>query len=198
MSVPIHIRPLTLPDIPNLPDIRPTYQTETILQLVQRGTGIRSGWALVEVNTPYDKGGLYDFIPAVQADIRARFSDADQTFQRIAEDTQRGCLVGLLDVHIQTWNNTAFIWNLMIDHAYRRQGLGRRLWGEAVRFARQRGVRALTLETQNTNLAACRFYEAMGCALVGFNTLYYTNNPTKGEFALFWAFSQLFEADPAP
>jgi len=72
----------------------------------------------------------------------------------------------------------------MLDLDYRRQGIGQQLWQKAVSFARQNEARAIMVETQNTNVPACRFYEKVGCQLVGFNEAFYN----KGEIALFWAY----------
>ncbi len=190
----IELRSLQPEDIPNLTQIRPTYQSNTILVVEKSGSGIEIGWRLVEQSLPgpFDKATLYDFDEVAQAEIRARLARADDTYQRVAVNTSTGQLVGLLDVEIQGWNNTAFIWNLMIDLDYRGQGLGRRLWYRALEFARRAEVRAILIETQNTNVPACRFYERMGCQLVGLNEAYYTNKGQNEqpniEIALFWAY----------
>jgi ribosomal protein S18 acetylase RimI-like enzyme len=102
-----------------------------------------------------------------------------------------GRVVAVLDCELQHWNNVVLLWNLMVDESYRGQGIGRRLWERGLDFARQVGARALTLETQNTNIAACKFYQRMGCELIGINELLYMNDwrtAESGEFALFWAY----------
>jgi GNAT superfamily N-acetyltransferase len=186
----ITLRPLRLGDIPNLPQIRPTYTSQTILSMEKRGDGLEIGWQLVErtLPQPFDKGTLYDFDEVVQAAIRHRADRPDETYQRVAVDEETKRLVGLLDVEIQAWNNTALLWNLMIDLDYRGQGLGRRLWHRAVEFAQQSEVRAIMIETQNTNIPACKFYARMGCQLIGMNELFYTNDGQNTEIALFWAY----------
>lgn len=184
----INLRPLTPEDIPNLPQIRPTYKSSSILEVERSGTGLEIGWRLVErdLPQPFDKGTLYDFDEIAQAEIRARLERPDDTYQRVAESS--GLLVGFLDIELQSWNDTAFLWNLMIDLDYRGQGLGRRLWHRALDFARQSDVRAIMIETQNTNVPACRFYARMGCELIGINEVYYTNDGLATEVALFWAY----------
>ncbi len=190
----INLRPLRPADIANLPQIRPTYVSQTILHVEKNGSGLEVGWRVVEKDASFDKGALYDFDDTAQTQIRARLERPDDTYQRVAEDTTNGKLVGLLEVEIQTWNNTAVLTNLMIDLDYRRQGLGRRMWRRAVEFAQQSEVRAIMVETQNTNVAACKFYVQMGCQLVGLNEAYYTNdaNDTNSgqstEIALFWVY----------
>jgi ribosomal protein S18 acetylase RimI-like enzyme len=184
----INLRPLVSDDIPNLPQIRPTYKSSSILEVEKSGSGLEIGWKLVERNLPqpFDKGTLYDFDEIAQAETRARLERPDDTYQRVAESS--GQLVGLLDIELQPWNDTAFLWNLMIDLDYRGQGLGRRLWHRALDFARQSDVRAIMIETQNTNVPACKFYARMGCELVGINEAYYPHDGSVTEVALFWAY----------
>jgi ribosomal protein S18 acetylase RimI-like enzyme len=185
-DIEIALRPLTVGDLPNLPQIRPTYKTETIFVLEKDGVGCEIGWRLIERAHSFDKGTLYDFGPEQQAQIGERLARPDDTYQCAA--FSGGRLVGLLDVEIQHWNNTALLWNLMIDLDYRRQGLGRRFWHRALNFARQAGVRAIMIETQNTNVAACKFYAEMSCRLIGLNEVFYTNDGQASEVALFWAY----------
>ncbi|MFQ3534364.1 MAG: GNAT family N-acetyltransferase [Aggregatilineales bacterium] len=190
----IEIRPLTLEDIPRLPEIRPTYRTDTILTVERAGDGYSVSWQLSErrLAQPFDKGGLYDFTPQAQAGIRKRLERGTAAYQRVAV-LNGGRRVGLLDMTWEAWNETAYIWNLMIDLDFRRQGIGRRLWHLAVRAAREWNARAILLETQQTNIAACRFYARMGCRLVGLNEGLYAN-PSNApdapitEIALFWAY----------
>jgi ribosomal protein S18 acetylase RimI-like enzyme len=193
----ITVRPLTADDIANLPQIRPTYRSPSILAVERSGEGVEVGWRLVErtLPEPFDKGPVYDFSAHEQEEIRERLSRPEDTYQRVAE--HGGRLVALLEAEIHYWNNTVWLWNLMIDLAYRRQGLGRRLWRRAVDFAREAEVRAIMLETQNTNVAACRFYARMGCHLVGLNEAYYTNDGTASEVALFWLYPLLRRPGPA-
>jgi ribosomal protein S18 acetylase RimI-like enzyme len=190
----IEIRPLTLEDIPNLPEIRPTYRTDTILAVERSGQGYEVSWRLVErrLAQPFDKGGLYDFTPEQQAAIRERLKRGAAAYQRVAvlNGARR---VGLLAMAWQAWNETAFIWNLMVDLDFRRQGIGSRLWHLAVRAAQAWNARAITLETQQTNIAACRFYARMGCRLVGLDESLYGNvseapDAPITEIALFWAY----------
>jgi ribosomal protein S18 acetylase RimI-like enzyme len=184
----IEIRPLTEADVPRLAQIRPTYQSPTILTVERTGDALTRSWALVErvLQRPFDKGRLYDFDNTRQSEIRERLARPDDTYLRVAD--YEGLLVGMVDVELHDWNNTAYVWNLMVDLNYRRNGIGRRLWHRARDFAKQSGVRAIMVETQNTNPAACRFYERMGCELVGLHEAYYANPTETTEIALFWAY----------
>jgi GNAT superfamily N-acetyltransferase len=59
----------------------------------------------------------------------------------------------------------AVIWDLRVAPDLRRHGVGHALFAAAERWARARGCRRLEVETQNNNVAACRFYARQGCAL---------------------------------
>lgn len=181
----ITLRALSADDIPNLPQIRPTYRSATILQVDRVGSGFEVGWQLIEhaLDKPFDKGAGYDFTPEVQDIIRERLTRPDDVHQQVAETN--GKLVAFVEVELQAWNNTAALWNLMIDLSYRGQGLGRRLWYRALAFAKESDVRAIVIETQNTNVAACHFYAHMGCHLVGLHDSFYDGSD---ETALFWLY----------
>jgi GNAT superfamily N-acetyltransferase len=59
----------------------------------------------------------------------------------------------------------AAIVDLRVHPDWRGRGVGRALFLAATDWVRARGCRALLVETQDTNVAACRFYAAMGCGL---------------------------------
>jgi ribosomal protein S18 acetylase RimI-like enzyme len=185
---PPTIRPLTVRDIPRLVQIRPGFTSPTVLAVERTGDGIEAGWRLVERLLPesFDKGDGYDFDAGEQANIRRRMR-RDDGLHLVAE--RGGRLIGLLEVTPQEWNNTAWLWNLMIDRDTRGRGLGRTLFGRAVTWARRLGYRALVLETQTNNVPACKFYARLGCRLDGIRETYYSNNDlARGEVALFWVY----------
>ncbi len=179
---------MTEADVPRLAEIRPGFVSTTVLDVERLGGGIEAGWRLVErqLERPFDKGAGYDFDPAEQRNILGRLRRGDG-LHLVVE--QAGRLVGVLDVVPEEWNNTAWVWNLMLDHDVRRQGLGRELFTRAVDWARRQGYRALIFETQSNNVPACRFYAVMGCELEGIRTAYYTNDDlARREVALFWIY----------
>jgi streptothricin acetyltransferase len=76
----------------------------------------------------------------------------------VARDTSAlEMLEGLSDV--------ALLWDIRVAPFARRRGVGSALFDAVVTWARSRGCLQLTVETQNTNVAACRFYAREGCAL---------------------------------
>jgi len=65
-------------------------------------------------------------------------------------------------------------------------GLGTKLIDVAVQWTKNGGMPGLMLETQDTNLAACRFYQRCRFILGGVDTMLYQNFPNSDEKALFW------------
>jgi len=94
-----------------------------------------------------------------------------------------GVVYGYLDMSVQSWHLTAWVDNMAIATAYRRQGIGTILLNKAGEWARQRGLRRLMLEIQTKNHPAICFCQKNGFAFCGFNDRYYTNQ----DIALFFA-----------
>jgi ribosomal protein S18 acetylase RimI-like enzyme len=95
-------------------------------------------------------------------------------------------VAGQILVH-DNWNRFALVWDIAVDPAYRRRGIGSRLIAQAAGWAQQRGMPGLMLETQNINLPACRLYESCGFVLCGFDThLYRGVERDTREIALFY------------
>ncbi len=78
----------------------------------------------------------------------------------------------------------AVLWDLRVAPEWRRRGVGALLFEAAEGWARQRGCRRLKVETQNINVAACRFYARQGCALGAIHRFAYPELPE--EVQLLW------------
>ncbi len=61
--------------------------------------------------------------------------------------------------------SVAALWDLRVRASHRRRGVATALVGEAAGWARSKGCRRLMVETQNVNVAACRFYAGVGFEL---------------------------------
>ena len=59
----------------------------------------------------------------------------------------------------------AVLWDIRVVPPFRGRGVGRGLFDAAEAWAIAQGCRELKVETQNVNVAACRFYAALGCQL---------------------------------
>ncbi len=84
-------------------------------------------------------------------------------------------------------NNPAILWDLRVRPDYRSSGLGTQLFRKAVKIARGKNYKRLKVETQNTNVAACKFYVKQGCQLGEIHRFRYTGNlETEKEIMLAW------------
>jgi streptothricin acetyltransferase len=87
----------------------------------------------------------------------------------------------------RNWNHFALIDDIRVDPRFRRRGVGRALLAPGAARARRHDLTGLMPDTQDTNVPACRFYEACGFVLAGFDRLLYHASTRHGEeTALFW------------
>lgn len=87
----------------------------------------------------------------------------------------------------RTWNSYAAIDDISVSSRARRCGAGSALLRQALDWARGRGLAGAMLETQDSNVAACRLYHRHGFVLGGFDRFLYANEPDVAhETALFW------------
>ena len=78
----------------------------------------------------------------------------------------------------------AVLWDIRVSPEARGLGVGSALFGAAQAWAAARGCRRLDVETQNVNVAACRFYMRRGCVLGAVDRSAYPGLP--GEIQLLW------------
>jgi ribosomal protein S18 acetylase RimI-like enzyme len=75
------------------------------------------------------------------------------------------------------------LWDLRIHPNFRRSGIGRRLFDQAVEWSRNRHCSQMVVETQNINVPACQFYVRKGCQLGAINRYAYKD---LDEVQFFW------------
>lgn len=83
------------------------------------------------------------------------------------------------------WNGNAFIEDLAVDRMYRRYGIGKALMDAAFEWSREKNLKGVSLETQDDNVIAIRFYLKYGFKLGGIDTKVYTDPNWVGETALY-------------
>lgn len=84
------------------------------------------------------------------------------------------------------WNKNAFVDDLLVDKAHRGRGVGTKLMDAAVGWGKDNGYHGVSLETQDNNLLACRFYLKYGFKLGGIDCHVYDAFPSRGETALYF------------
>ena len=78
----------------------------------------------------------------------------------------------------------AALWDIRVDAEVRRLGIGRALFHSVEDWATARGCGWLKIETQNVNVAACKFYVKQGCTLGAIHRFAYPDLPEEAQ--LLW------------
>ena len=81
-------------------------------------------------------------------------------------------------------DDLAVMWDLRVHPDHRGTGVGRCLFEASVDWARRHRCTELKIETQNTNVPACRFYARQGCRLGAIVSNAYEEFPD--EIMLIW------------
>lgn len=81
-------------------------------------------------------------------------------------------------------SDLAVLWNIRVAPALRHRRVGAALFNAAEAWAVSKGCGQLKVETQNTNVPACRFYARQGCVLRTVKAGVYRAFP--GGVQLFW------------
>jgi ribosomal protein S18 acetylase RimI-like enzyme len=178
----VTIRPLTAFHADDLKAIMPGYSARERYVITRSETTdlITFQLRLVTLPVPFvkhwdyhDQAMLDPYHACVKAGLSVGAFDGDQ-------------IVGIAICEAQLWNRSLNIWQFGVAPTHRQQGIGRALMNAAAERAIEQNLRVMVAETQNTNVAAIRFYRAVGFELHGLDLSYYTNNDLdKGEVALF-------------
>ncbi|MGX9807847.1 GNAT family N-acetyltransferase [Exiguobacterium acetylicum] len=75
--------------------------------------------------------------------------------------------------------------NIAVKQAFRKHGVGHQLLAAATNWAQQHELIGLSLEAQDDNLIACRFYVREGFVLGGADSLKQHANP-QINLTLYW------------
>jgi GNAT superfamily N-acetyltransferase len=151
------------------------------------GTG---GFALSarRVGTPYVKD--YDAIRREGPTQWARRFDVSK-WALIAARVERQYVGGATVAYdtaglevLEGRSDLAVLWDIRIAPAMRRRGVGSVLFEAVEAWASAKRCRQLKVETQNINVAACRFYARHGCVLRAARRMIYSEFPE--EMQLLW------------
>jgi GNAT superfamily N-acetyltransferase len=144
------------------------------------------------VATPYTKD--YDALAGGTAPGRwAEEFDLDAWGLFVASDDARvvgGAAVAPSEAHLDVPGRprSAVLWDLRVAPGHRGRGVGSALFDLAARWARDAGAEHLAVETQDTNVRACRFYAARGCELFAVDRTAYAPSPeVEREVMLVWS-----------
>ena len=75
--------------------------------------------------------------------------------------------------------------DMRVAPSHQRRRIGAKLFDAVADWGREEGMRLLKIETQNTNVPACRFYQRMGARLGGLQRHAYEGE-NADEVMLLW------------
>lgn len=78
----------------------------------------------------------------------------------------------------------AVLWDLRVHPDFRRSGVGSALFAQVLAWTNQRACTQLKIETQNTNVPACKFFQGKGCELGAINAQAY--GVQSSEIQMLW------------
>lgn len=125
---------------------------------------------------------------------KKRYAQEENDYSTYIGDPTKAIYVAYVDGQIagqitlrENWNRYAYIDVIAVDVAFRQLGVGRALIDQARKWARQKGLPGIMLETQSNNVGACRFYESCGFKIGGFDNLLYRGlDAATDEVAIFY------------
>jgi GNAT superfamily N-acetyltransferase len=82
-------------------------------------------------------------------------------------------------------SDLAVIWDIRVRSEARGRGVGRSIVAAVEEWARDRRCRSLKVETQNINVAACRFYQHLGFELEAIDRHAYVGFPEEAQLLWF-------------
>jgi GNAT superfamily N-acetyltransferase len=187
MRVEVNEQPLT--SLEEYADVPIAFEVSMVLDVAEQGEPLCE-FVLTErrLDLPYVKN--YDAIDGEQPHQWAKRFDISNwgVFMARVEGQRVGGAVvafntpGLL--MLEGRDDLAVLWDIRVSTEARGQGVGAALFRAAERWAKARGCRYLKIETQNINVAACRFYASQGCVLRAVERAAYPALPE--EIQLLW------------
>ena len=178
------------------------YDITRVLEPVPMGKGL-VGISLRErpVEAPWRKD--YDAIPGNSPSGWAQQFDVSRWGMLVAR--VRGERVGGAVIAFQSpgvlmlegRSDLAVLWDLRVAATCRRRGLGATLFRAAEAWASTRDCRQLKVETQNTNVDACRFYARQGCSLGAIDRFAYPGHPNEVQLLWYKDLSSI-SSNPSP
>lgn len=182
------IRRMTADDLRQIGRIDANYVADSVLAITRHQEGLNVTFSITEQarQFAYVKRTGYTFSASYQHELAERMARGEGLYLVAEED---GLIVGLLDLEPESWRPVASIQWIVIDRPWRGRGIGRELMAQAIAWTRAQGLHAVVLETQNTNIDACRFYQRLGFRLSGVQDLFYFDDRVAEESALFWVYT---------
>ena len=170
------IRPAVSSDIQSLIALDHDYSTDHVWQMAFRPTGEEINVAFREVRLPRPMRVSYPRDPQ-------RLIDEWTYAASLTVAESGGALMGYHALSIGPAPGSAWITDLVVGLAHRRQGIGTRLLGAARRWCQDEGLTRMVLEMQSKTYPGICLARKLGFVIAGYHDHYYPD----GDIALFFA-----------
>lgn len=183
----MELRPIRPNELGQLSQIDPNYVSESELVLEREGQGLQVTFRISERPRaqPYVKRAGYSIDGHYLQGLLQRINTGRGLYLGAYEADK---VVGFLDLTLDNWRPVATLEWIIVDNAWRGKGIGKALMQAGIEWARSKNMAAIALETQTTNIHACRFYERMGFRISGFQDPFYFNQLVAEEKAIYWIY----------
>ena len=104
-----------------------------------------------------------------------RLNDSFKDGEIIVAD-DNGKIVGYSELRLVRWNRSCWVISIIVDSAYRKQGIGSQILERVKLSAKEFGMRTVMFDLGMSNYPAYRFYMKNGFKVCGLNDVYYRDS----------------------
>jgi len=172
----MQVYPAELADLNVCHHINGAYTTNYVWQMQTYNNGRRPDIRFDTVRLPRPMQVEYPRLP----DELLEHWQQDGCFLVVRNDDDE--TIGFVDAQPQFGQNILWVFNLVVDKKYRRQGVGTLLIKSVRQWAMEYNLYKMMLEVQTKNYPAISFAQKLGFKFCGYNERYYANR----DIALFF------------
>lgn len=171
----IQIRPTVAADLSRLTTLDHSVTSESVWQLELRRENGQASAIFREVRLPRSITVLY---PRNPFSLAEEWTTRSMIFTALMEQN----IVGYVSLVERRMDAAAYVTDLVVNAAHRRQGVATALLSAAQHWSTENSCRRIMLELQSKNLPAIRLAQKLGYEFCGYNDQCYLT----GDLALFF------------
>lgn len=149
-----------------------TYTSEHYYELSLTKKPRDEGWIFEWTKKPFSE----PFIKKGEGHLFENYKEDAEYYVLLSDEEQEIGKLVIGKIHV---NNTARVWDIVVDENYLKRGFGTKLMQYAEERARSWGCRAMIVECQSSNFNAIQFYQKSGFDLIGFDLIWYSNTDVE-------------------
>ena len=176
----MNIRPATEEDLPLCAQLDGAYESDYVWQMDAHTSATENRMAFRTMRLPRTVQVPYKLDPRVLA---WDWQHEECFLVAAEEEEDQEEILGFLDMRIQPWERMGWAYHLVVDRKHRRRRIGASLLRTGIAWARQEGLRSVTVEVSTKNHPAIEFCQRSGFIFCGYNDLYFASR----DIALFFS-----------